>query len=249
MLLSTIKRRAVSCKNLPDIYKDYKAYIQQETPNHPFKEKKMFIVAWEKNTQSADLNAFYFYQDLHVAQLIHKNNPKKHVDIWSRIDGFVAHVASYREIELFDIRPMSSPIHNVIFTQADLMRLDESMYNYADSVSSLSVLEHFGLWRYGDTIDIDWYIKWLDSIYNILQPWGKAYISLPIWPQRVEFNAHRVFSVQYFLSLFENKYKIDSFSYVDDNGVFHANVALEKDLIDKNYNCVFGNGIIEITKL
>lgn len=57
-----------------------------------------------------------------------------------------------------------------------------------------------------------------------------------------------MFNVEYFFSLFADKYTIDAFSYVDDKGGFHENVPLNKDLIDKNYNCVFGNGIIEVTK-
>jgi len=38
----------------------------------------------------------YFHQDLLVAGKIFKNNPIKHVDIGSRMDGFIAHVASFR---------------------------------------------------------------------------------------------------------------------------------------------------------
>ena len=38
------------------------------------------------------------------------NNPLKHVDVGSRIDGFVAHLACMREVEVFDIRPQVSQI-------------------------------------------------------------------------------------------------------------------------------------------
>jgi hypothetical protein len=43
------------------------------------------------------------------------------VDIGSRVDGFVAHVASFREIEVFDVRPISTAVPGVVFRQADLM--------------------------------------------------------------------------------------------------------------------------------
>ena len=42
----------------------------------------------------------YFLQDLHVARKIFDAHPKRHVDIGSRIDGFVAHVAAFREVEV-----------------------------------------------------------------------------------------------------------------------------------------------------
>ena len=55
-----------------------------------------------------ELRGHYFHQDLWAAQRIHANQPRKHVDIGSRIDGFVAHVAAFREIEIIDIRPLES---------------------------------------------------------------------------------------------------------------------------------------------
>jgi len=63
----------------------------------------------------------YFWQDLLVARWIHAAAPSKHVDIGSRVDGFVAHVASFREVEVFDVRPMTTLIPGVVFTRADMM--------------------------------------------------------------------------------------------------------------------------------
>lgn len=42
----------------------------------------------------------YFWQDLLVARWIHVARPEKHVDVGSRIDGFVALVASCREVNV-----------------------------------------------------------------------------------------------------------------------------------------------------
>lgn len=116
-------------------------------------------IANEKTQGSAVLMHFYFYQDLYAAQKIFQANPEKHVDIGSRIDGFIAHVASFREVEMLDIRPLPEKIKNVHFTHGDLLDLESKYHNYADSISSLSVLEHFGLGRYGDTIDVDGSMK------------------------------------------------------------------------------------------
>lgn len=63
----------------------------------------------------------YFWQDLLAARAIHAAKPAKHVDIGSRVDGFVAHMASYRDIEVFDVRPISTGVPGVVFRQADLM--------------------------------------------------------------------------------------------------------------------------------
>ena len=56
----------------------------------------------------------YFLQDLYVAREIYKNNPIKHVDIGSRIDGFIAHISVFREVEVFDIRPQNGIVKNII---------------------------------------------------------------------------------------------------------------------------------------
>ena len=47
---------------------------------------------------------------------------------------------------------------------------------------------------------------------------------MPIGPMRIEYNAHRVFGVQFLIDYFSNEYEIESFSYVDDMGLMHSNV-------------------------
>jgi hypothetical protein len=83
------------------------------------------------------------------------------------------------------------------------MKPDEKYKNYCDSISSLHAIEHFWLGRYGDRIDINGYIKGLNTIYWMLKKWGIFYFSVPIGPQRIEFNAHRVFSLKYLVELLD----------------------------------------------
>ncbi|MDD1606608.1 MAG: DUF268 domain-containing protein [Methylococcaceae bacterium] len=157
----------------------------------------------------------YFWQDLYIAQKIYIANPKKHVDIGSRIDGFVAHVASFRAIEVFDIRPVTSDVPNIVFKQADLMNPSQSLVQYCDSVSCLHALEHFGLGRYGDPINPLGYEAGLKNMTNILQQHGLFYLSVPIGIARVEFNAHRVFDPNEILRLAEdNGLLLEEFAWV-----------------------------------
>jgi SAM-dependent methyltransferase len=191
----------------------------------------------------------YFFQDLYVAQKIFLNNPVNHVDIGSSIEGFVAHVASFRKIEVLDIRKLDSKIDNVTFTQADLMSSDFQLRDYADSVSCLHVIEHFGLGRYGDPINYYGHIDGLNNIYKVIKKGGKLYFSTPIGPQRIEFNAHRVFSVQYLLSFFEPKYQLNSFAYVNEEGFLVKEPEMSEANISSNFGCNYGCGIFEFTKL
>ncbi len=190
----------------------------------------------------------YFFQDLWVARRIFENSPEKHVDVGSRVDGFVAHVASFRSILIFDIRNVPSTDSNIEFVQADLMNLDPNYVNYCDSLSCLHAIEHFGLGRYGDPIDYEGHLKGIRNMAQIVRPGGKFYLSTPIGRQRVHFNAHRVFSVEYLVEILEPLFRIDEFSYVDDQSEMHARENLNSERIKDNFGCHYGCGIFETTR-
>ena len=103
--------------------------------------------------QAGSATGHYFHQDLLVASFIHNKNPLRHIDIGSRIDGFIAHVASFRSIEVMDVRDLKGTGHeNISFIKADLMNKDSAQNNITDSISCLHAIEHFGLGRYGDPV-------------------------------------------------------------------------------------------------
>lgn len=56
----------------------------------------------------------YFWPDLLVARFINAAKPVSHADICSRVDSFVAHVASFREIKVFDVRPVSTVVPGIV---------------------------------------------------------------------------------------------------------------------------------------
>jgi len=223
---------------------------QRKASDISFRLGKLYPCFEDKYAESGKGSGDYFHQDLLVARKIYNNKPELHVDIGSRIDGFVAHVASFRKIEVFDIREMKSSIPNITFTQADLMReIDERLIGFCDSLSCLHALEHFGLGRYGDPVDFEGYLKGFDNLYKILKKNGKCYFSVPIGPQRIEFNSQRIFSVEYLLKLFEGKFRIDTFSYIDDSGDLHEDVPITDAEVKDNYGCTTGCGVFELTKL
>lgn len=238
-------------KNILGIFwylNDYKNFKKQLDPNSKFKVN-FYPILHERTTQSGTASGHYFNQDLLVAMKIFVNRPQKHVDIGSRVDGFVAHVASFREIEVFDIRLLNSNCENIKFKQADFTHLPYEYYNYTDSISCLHAIEHFGLGRYSDTIDVNGHLKGLESINKMLKTGGNLYLSVPIGDLRIEFNAHRVFSISYLLELFNRKYSISDFSFVDDRGDLHTKISLSKDKIIGNCGCKYGCGIFELVKL
>lgn len=222
---------------------------QQKKSSLTFPLGKPYPCLEDRNSDSGTASGHYFHQDLLIAQKIFDNKPQTHIDIGSRVDGFIAHVASFREIEVLDIRELSQSITNIKPLKLDLMeQINDGFVDYCDSISCLHALEHFGLGRYGDPVKYDGFLIGLENIKKILRAGGKFYLSVPIGPQRIEFNAHRVFSVKYLISLVFNDYRIDSFSYVNDKGDLFKNTDLQEEKISTNYGCEYGCGILELTK-
>ena len=221
---------------------------QNRAAGHPFSISFSMPCLGDRFDQSGTASGHYFFQDFYVARKIFERNPERHVDVGSRVDGFVAHVASFRTIEVFDIRPLPLNIPTIVFRQANLMELQEDLRSCCDSLSCLHAIEHFGLGRYGDPIDLHGHIKGFNSLSQIVKLGGMLYLSVPIGPERVDFNACRVFDIQTILKLAEPSFTLETFSYVDDAGNFHENVMLSSELIADNCACDYGCGIFEFRK-
>ena len=129
------------------------------------------------------------------------------------------------------------------------MQLPDGMLDCCDSLSSLHAIEHFGLGRYGDPVDYNGHLKGIETMTKMIKTGGKFYFSVPMGRQRVEFNAHKVFSLRYLLDIIKDKYTLDSLSFIDDKGDFVENVTLNDKDIDANYGCNWGCVIFELTKV
>jgi SAM-dependent methyltransferase len=241
-------RLFLNMKGLPKYYRDYRIIKKQKQNSSSFKFGSAFPVLHDWADEAGVASGHYYHQDLFVAQKICKANPHRHIDIGSRVDGFVAHVAAFRPIEIIDFRDLKSKSQNISFTQADLMNLPDHLIDSCDSISSLHAIEHFGLGRYGDPIDYLGHEKALSNIQRIVKKGGCFYFSVPIGEQRIEFNAHRVFSVRYLLEILQKDFTVKSFSFVDDAGDFYPEQQLDDQSINKNYGCHYGCGIFELIR-
>jgi len=235
-------------RGLPFFFRDYFIISRQKKSNPSFPIKLNYPRLDDRFHKSGTMKGHYFHQDLYVARRVFENKPIRHLDIGSRVDGFVAHIAVFREIEVMDIRDLKPTVNNIRFTQGDLMQLPQTLINSFDSISSLHAIEHFGLGRYGDPVAYNGYLDGIDNIAKILKSKGKFYFSVPIGPQCIEFNAHRIFSLKYLIEILVQNFKIDYFSFVDDNGDLNEKVELTQSRIENNCGCEFGCGIFELTK-
>lgn len=210
---------------------------------HPrFFELMPILHDWRDKAGTA--GGHYFCQDLWAARRIFQRRPLAHVDIGSRVDGFVAHLLTFMPVFVVDIRPLPSNVEGLTFMQADATSLSNIDDDSIESLSSLHAIEHFGLGRYGDPIDPAACFNAMRSLARVLKPSGHLYFSVPVGRERVEFNAHRVFAPETIINLMRDAgLALASFSAVDDAGVFHPDCDIALTL-NANYAC----GMFEFTK-
>lgn len=188
----------------------------------------------------------YFHQDQTVARWIYEAHPLRHVDVGSRIDGFIGSLSVFRSVDVIDIRPLPEPVHNVAFHQLDLMKeLPMEWIECTDSLSCLHTIEHFGLGRYGDALDPDGHLKGIAQLTRMIKPGGSLYLSTPIGRECIEFNAHRIFSPATLLSWFGNDWHVERSAWIDGHMSIHQTTG--EDAI-RTATAETGVGILHLRK-
>lgn len=169
------KKRISRTKFLADMDR-YKATNLH--PNFAVKDEEIYPIADDIGEDADTLDGHYFMQDICVARKILEDNPKKHYDIGSRIDGFIAHLLVFRKnITLIDVRTFPHKIDGLSFVQADGKSLNGIQDNSIESLSCLHAAEHFGLGRYGDDVDAEAFFIAMRNFERVLS-WGGQIISV-----------------------------------------------------------------------
>jgi SAM-dependent methyltransferase len=168
--------------------------------------------------QAGHAGGHYFHQDLWAARRIFAVRPSTHVDVGSRIDGFVAHLLTFMPVTVVDIRPLEHVVAGLTFVRGDVC----AMRMFGDAsirwLSSLHAIEHIGLGRYGDPVAPDAWRGALTECQRVLAPGGHFYFGTPVGRERLNFNSGRVFDPRTIMAAVP-RLRLASFSAVDDRGV------------------------------
>lgn len=167
---------------------------------------------WSRYTP---FDAHYFYQGAWLARQLSQIKPSRHVDVGSSV--LTLSVASAFVNTVFvDYRPLKAPLPGLTSVAGDITNLPFSD-GTLESLSCMHVIEHIGLGRYGDALDPQGSLKASVELQRVIRQGGRLFFSTPIGRERVCFNAHRVYSVETVIRMFEHM-ELDSFSYIDDSG-------------------------------
>lgn len=201
-----------------NLFKQYSWFFKQfglfckSQNNNKFKKIEWYPCLLD-NLSYTPVEPVYFFQDTWAAKHLFQLKPKHHYDVGSSVKT-MGILSQCFPVTMVDIRPTELKLDNLFFLKASIINLPFKD-NSIRSLSSLCVVEHIGLGRYGDQIDPLGSEKAVKELKRILSPGGIFLFSVPVSSDNiVYFNAHRAFTREYILELF------DDFSIVDEKYIY-----------------------------
>jgi hypothetical protein len=172
-----------------------------QNPSFALATRNLYPRLFDKTTTTA-LDPVYFYQNSWCAKKIFEHKPTSHIDVGSDAK-FVGIISQYVPTTMVDIRPLPLTLPGLSFIEGSILSLPFKSGTIS-SLSSICVIEHIGLGRYGDPLDPFGSEKAAQELTRVLSVGGMLYISVPVDQHNtVYFNAHRAFTREYILKLFD----------------------------------------------
>jgi SAM-dependent methyltransferase len=206
-----------------------------------FTIRNAWFRTYDRFSAAGSLTAHYFWQDLWAATNLFESGVRDHVDVGSRIDGFIAHILPFCDVTCVDIRSLDVAWPMFHFMQGAILSMpfDDGEVK---SLSSLHVIEHIGLGRYGDPVDAEGPWKAARELTRVLAPGGKLLIGVPMGLERVCFDAHRIFAPETVRDMFGDLDLVE-FSFINDRNRLIRNAAF-----DEARDAYYGCGLFEFRK-
>ena len=151
-----------------------------------------------------------------ASQIIAAVKPPRVVDIGSNVH-YLAVLSSFVPVTSIDVRDIKLQKDSFESITADGRELPFKTGS-VDFLTTLCVMEHIGLGRYGDRIDPEGDRKFAAELLRVVKPRGSLVVSVPIGLEAICFNAHRIFSKKRFLEIFAGC-RVVSEQYVGQHGL------------------------------
>jgi hypothetical protein len=177
----------------------------------------------------------YIYHTAWAARKLKQLMPKEHVDI-SSLTYFSTLVSAFIPIKFYDYRPADMHLDNFSCEHVDVTNLPFED-NSINSLSCMHVVEHIGLGRYGDPLDVDGDLKAMGELKRVVADSGNLFFVVPVGKPKIMFNAHRIYGYEQIISYF-NEFDLKEFTLIPDQSDDALIINATKEDSDKqNYAC------------
>lgn len=222
MNIKTLKRIYITFNRIlffPFILKDFLVYRKKLSLDSSFKASYLdsFPQIFD-NTVNTGFDRHYIYHTAWAARKVAEINPKLHIDISSSL-YFCGIVSAFVPVKFYDYRPAILNLSNLVSNEGNLLNLPFES-NSVFSISCMHTIEHIGLGRYGDEIDPEGDLKAINELKRVVSIGGNILFVTPVGTQKLMFNAHRIYSYEKIIQLFEGL-KLIEFSLIhqyEENG-------------------------------
>ena len=187
-------------KSLKWFWSDYFRYKKLAKQQNAEGIKILYPCLKDKTTNTP-LDPVYFYQDTWAAKKIFELKPKHHFDVGSSAKT-VGLISQFVPTTMIDIRPIELKLSGLDFREGSILNLPFES-DSIDSISSICVIEHIGLGRYGDPLDPHGSDKAIEEIQRVVAPGGIILISVPVDDdKKIYFNGCHVYTRGYIINRF-----------------------------------------------
>lgn len=194
-------------------YFKYKSILKKEKDNRFEFNFIDLLPCVNDKTSNTQFDRHYIWHTAWAIRKLKEINPSVHYDFSSSL-YFVSMTSAFFNIKFYDYRPANLYLSNLSSQHADLSKL-EFENETIDSLSCMHVVEHVGLGRYGDTLDINGDLKAISEISRVVKRNGNLLFVIPIGKPKIMFNAHRVYSYSQTISYFKD-FNLIEFSLIPD---------------------------------
>ena len=171
----------------------------------------------QDQTSTTGFDAHYVQQGPWAFRHVLEMAPTQHIDVGSFL-GYLPFFSAVVPTTFIDIRPSGLVAPGLTEKEGSVLQLpfgDQTV----SSLSCMHVVEHIGLGRYGDPVDVNGTALACAELARVMSPGGYLYLTTPIGRPRICFNAHRVHSVEQIVS-YCSQLRLDRFDAVLDDGTW-----------------------------
>ncbi len=218
----------------PSVLKDFFVFKKlSKESNLPAPSFTDYYPCAHDKTGTTVFDRHYVYHLAWAARKLKEINPAKHIDISSSVH-FSTMMSAFIPVTFYDYRPLDVKLSNFDSLKADLNKLPFETTT-VKSVSCMHVVEHIGLGRYGDELDAEGDKKATNELQRVTMSNGDILFVVPVGKPKVEFNAHRIYSYEQVVGLF-NDCVLKEFSLIPDNGYMEIN-ANPASVKEQSFGC------------